>query len=146
MSSTWNPEEIDRRSFVRRMFAIGAGIAVGGELIRQVERLAPAKDAYEGILNYYGEITVSRTPTIPGEILFSSQEVAQRFTAYVMRELGGTDAFRAAMKDEMLYGGHGKILVGKDLRVRYEPTPFEARRNLVHDAWGKRLLGDPSRG
>lgn len=29
-------EAIDRREFTRRLFAIGAGIAVGGELIRQV--------------------------------------------------------------------------------------------------------------
>ncbi len=32
---------ITRRSALKRIFAIGAGIAVGGELVRQIELLAP---------------------------------------------------------------------------------------------------------
>lgn len=38
------PQEfIDRRAFVRRIFAMGAGFAVGGSLIRQVPQLLVAR-------------------------------------------------------------------------------------------------------
>ena len=33
-AETLDEEDIDRRLFVRRLFAMGAGIAVGGELVR----------------------------------------------------------------------------------------------------------------
>jgi hypothetical protein len=35
--------EIDRRTFVRRMFALGAGFAASGAIVRAVEALAPAE-------------------------------------------------------------------------------------------------------
>lgn len=42
------PDGIDRRSFVRRLFAIGAGIAVSGELIRRVELIVPPEPQMSG--------------------------------------------------------------------------------------------------
>ncbi len=35
-------EEIDRRSFMRRLFAIGAGVAASGVLVRALSALAPS--------------------------------------------------------------------------------------------------------
>lgn len=35
-------QEISRRSFVRRMFALGAGFAASGAIVRAVEQMAPA--------------------------------------------------------------------------------------------------------
>lgn len=181
------PDAIDRRSFVRRLFAIGAGIAASGELVRAVKTLmpppAPPKDAYEAMMRWYSNLDVSLAPRMilsrglrddyiaaleestlhmrwsqtsaewqapEGKTIQvrssagladpHAEQLAERMLNREFDRSGAREAIAAAMRDDVLYGHHGEIVVGRDAKVRYEPVPVVAVRNLVSGVRGKGFL------
>lgn len=60
--------ELDRRGFMRRLFAIGAGIAVGGALVRAVDAvsshhwdyIAAEPDAFEGVVRFDSRVVCTQ--------------------------------------------------------------------------------------